>query len=290
LVIAIDFLEKITFTCAKNYCCCFMEWEKIFILLEKIGRWTEQEIIQKPLTLLGKWTIFLGNVFHSLAGDRWNFTNCGEQLLQVGFFSLPVVAMTALFTGGVMALQTYAGCNRFGAESTVPTIVALAITRELAPILVGLMVAGRVSSSMASQISTMKITNQLDALHMMSVNPFSYLVTPRIFATSITLPLSVLVADIIGILGGTLASVFSLKFDLILYLHNTIAFLHPVDVYSGLLKAVVFGLLIAICGCYNGYNASDGAIGVGKATINAVISASITILITNYMMTKLFFV
>lgn len=239
---------------------------------------------------VGKFIYFTYKSISSIFSKKWYFNNIIRQFFEIGFCSLPVVAMTAIFTGGVMALQTYAGCNRFGAESTVPTIVVLAITRELAPILVGLMVAGRISTSIAAQIGTMRVSDQIDALYTLSTSPYKYLILPRILASTISMPFLVLIADIIGIFGGTVASVVSLKFDITTYLNNTINFLKIEDVYSGLIKSIVFGFIIAICGCYYGYNSEGGAEGVGKATTNAIVSASIFILLSNYLMTELFFV
>ena len=238
---------------------------------------------------IGRVAIFIYKTFRAIFSKKWYFTNIAHQFFEIGFCSLPVVAMTAIFTGGVMALQTYAGCNRFGAESTVPTIVVLAITRELAPILVGLMVAGRISTSIAAQIGTMKVSDQIDALYTLSTSPYKYLILPRVLASTISMPLLVLIADVIGIFGGLMASVISLKFDMASYLNNTMNFLKFGDVCSGLIKSVVFGFIIAICGCYHGYNSKGGAEGVGKATTSAIVSASIFILLSNYLMTELFF-
>lgn len=244
----------------------------------------------KMFSSIGKFTMFIFNTIKSIFSKKWYFKNLAEQFLEIGFYSLPVVTATAIFTGAVMALQTYAGCNRFGAESTVPTIVVLAITRELAPILVGLMVAGRVSTSIAAHIGTMRVSEQIDALYTLSTSPFKYLILPRVIATTISMPFLVLLADIIGIFGGTFASVVSLGFDLSQYLNNTVNFLQFEDVYSGLMKSVVFGFIIAINGCYFGYHSKGGAEGVGKATINAIVGTSIGILLSNYLMTKFFFI
>ncbi len=248
------------------------------------------KIFSKFFLNIGKFNIFIFKSLKSIFSKKWYFKSIGVEFMEIGFYSLPVVAATAIFTGGVMALQTYAGCNRFGAESTVPAIVVLAITRELAPILVGLMVAGRVSTSIAAQIGTMRVTEQIDALYTLSTSPYKYLIFPKIFVATIFMPFLVLIADIIGIFGGTMASVWSLGFDLSLYLNNTINFLKAEDIYSGLIKSVVFGFIVAISGCYHGYYSKGGAAGVGKATINAIVTASILILLSNYLMTEIFFV
>ena len=212
-----------------------------------------------------------------------------QQMMRIGYFSLPVVGLTAFFTGGVLALQIYIGSSRFNAENLVSSIVALGITRELGPVLAGLMVAGRVSAAIAAEIGTMRVTEQIDALTTLSTNPFRYLVTPRILAAIITLPLLVAIADTIGIMGGYIVGTRSLGFNAGAYLKNTVDFLQFHDVFSGLVKSAVFGFLIALMGCYHGFHSRGGAEGVGRATTNAVVSASILILAANYVMTSLLF-
>lgn len=212
-----------------------------------------------------------------------------KQIIQIGYFSLPVVGLTAIFSGAVLALQSYSGFSRFNAESTIATVVVLSITRELGPVLAGLMVAGRVGASMAAEIGTMKVTEQIDALSTLSTNPMKYLVAPRIIAGILMLPFLVLIADIIGVMGGYLVSVHELNFSAGSYLRNTFEYLETIDVVSGLTKAAVFGFIITTFGCYWGYNSKGGAEGVGIATTNAVVSASIMILIMNYVITGWFF-
>ncbi|MEL6280163.1 MAG: ABC transporter permease [Pseudomonadota bacterium] len=212
-----------------------------------------------------------------------------RQFMKIGYYSLPVVGMTALFTGAVLALQIYIGGSRFNAESAVASIVAIGITRELGPVLAGLMVAGRVSSAIAAEIATMRVTEQIDALVTLSTNPIKYLVTPRVVAATLALPLLVAVADSIGILGGFLIGVERLDFNAATYIRNTTEFLQLADITSGLWKAAVFGFIIALMGCYHGYYSGRGAQGVGRATTNAVVSASILILASNYVLTELFF-
>ena len=219
----------------------------------------------------------------------WYLRLIGRQMLSIGYYSLPVVGLTALFTGMVLALQIYVGSARFNAESTVATIVVIGITRELGPVLGGLMVAGRVSAAMAAEIGTMRVTEQIDALTTLSTNPFKYLVAPRLIAGTTMMPLLVLIADTIGVLGGYLVGTQKLGFNYATYLKNTFDFLEPVDVVSGLVKAAVFGFLIALMGCYHGFHSTGGAQGVGRATTNAVVSASILILVANYLVTEFFF-
>ena len=212
----------------------------------------------------------------------------GRQLIDIGYYSLPVVGLTTLFTGMVLALQSYSGFARFNAESAIATVVVLSITRELAPVLAGLMVAGRIGASMAAEIGTMRVTEQIDALTTLSTNPLKYLVVPRLLAGLTMLPLLVLIGDMIGVFGGFLIGVYKLDFNASTYIRSTWEFLEPIDVISGLVKASVFGFLVALMGCYHGYHSRGGAQGVGAATTNAVVSASILILIFNYGITELF--
>jgi phospholipid/cholesterol/gamma-HCH transport system permease protein len=213
----------------------------------------------------------------------------GRQMIDIGYYSLPVVGLTALFTGMVLALQSYTGFARFQAEGAVATVVVLSVTRELGPVLAGLMVAGRIGASMAAEIGTMRVTEQVDALSTLSTNPFKYLVVPRLIAGLTMLPLLVLVADIIGVFGGFLIGVYRLDFNPAAYIGRTWEYLEPMDVISGLVKAGVFGFVIALMGCYHGYQSRGGAQGVGAATTNAVVSSSILILVFNYLITGIFF-
>jgi phospholipid/cholesterol/gamma-HCH transport system permease protein len=212
-----------------------------------------------------------------------------RQMIEIGFYSLPVVGLTAIFTGMVLALQSFTGFTRFSAESAIPNVVVISITRELGPVLAGLMVAGRVGAAMAAEIGTMRVTEQIDALITLSTNPINYLVAPRLIAGLVMLPLLVLVADAIGVFGGYLVSIYKLGFNPEIYIRNTVEFVEPLDVISGLVKAAAFGFIIALMGCYHGYHSKVGAQGVGQATTNAVVSASIMILTFNYVITELFF-
>lgn len=213
----------------------------------------------------------------------------GKQMVEIGYYSLPVVGMTAIFTGMVLALQTYTGFSRFNAETAIPNVVVISLTRELGPVLAGLMVAGRIGAAMAAELGTMRVTEQIDALTTLSTNPFKYLIAPRLIAGLTMLPLLVAVADIIGVFGGYLVSIYKLGFNPGTYLANTVDFVEFIDVFSGLVKAAVFGFIVALMGCYHGFHSRGGAQGVGKATTNAVVTASILILIANYIVTELFF-
>ncbi len=212
-----------------------------------------------------------------------------RQLIEIGYFSLPVVGLTAIFTGMVLALQSHTGFAGFAAESAVATVVVLSMTRELGPVLAGLMVAGRIGAAMAAEIGTMRVTEQIDALVTLSTNPYKYLVAPRVIAAVVALPLLVIVDDAIGVFGGFLVSVYNLGYNPSTYINSSWDALKTVDVLSGLVKAATFGFIIALMGCYNGYNSRGGAQGVGQATTNAVVSASILILTFDYVLTALFF-
>lgn len=212
-----------------------------------------------------------------------------KQLLSIGFYSLPVVAMTTFFSGAVLALQSYTGFSRFSAESSIATVVVLSITRELGPVLAGLMVAGRVGASIAAEIATMRVTEQIDALYTLSTDPIKYLVFPRVLAAVITLPCLVLIGDILGVMGGYLVSVYKLDLNSFNYITNSLKFLEPIDVISGLVKAAVFGFIISIVSCYSGYYSGTGAKGVGTSTTSAVVNSSVLILISNYLITELCF-
>jgi phospholipid/cholesterol/gamma-HCH transport system permease protein len=214
----------------------------------------------------------------------------GRALMEIGFYSLPVVALTALFTGMVLALQSYTGFSRFNAESAIASVVVLSVTRELGPVLAGLMVAGRAGAAMAAELGTMRVTDQIDALSTLSTQPMKYLVAPRLLAGIIALPLLVALADILGVMGGFIVATLKLGFNPNTYLISTFSNLQTQDVVSGLIKAGVFGFLIALMGCFNGYRSRGGAQGVGSATTSAVVSASILILALDYVLTQVLFV
>ena len=241
------------------------------------------------LAAIGRVTIYMGQTLGHIVRPPFYPRALASQLIFIGWLSLPVVGLTALFTGGALALQIFAGGSRFNAEAVVPQIVAIGIVRELGPVLGGLMVAGRVAAAIAAEIGTMKVTEQIDALVTLSTNPMKYLTVPRVLAATISLPVLVAVGDIIGIFGGYIVSTTQLGFNQAAYLANTVDFLEAWDVTSGLIKGAVFGFIVALMGCYHGMASGRGARGVGRATTNAVVSASILILAANYLLTGLFF-
>jgi phospholipid/cholesterol/gamma-HCH transport system permease protein len=241
------------------------------------------------LAAVGRVALFAGAILGHIFRPPFYLRELGHAVLQIGWYSLPVVGLTAIFTGGALALQIYAGGSRFNAESVVPQIVAIGITRELGPVLGGLMVAARVASSIAAEIGTMKVTEQIDALVTLSTNPLKYLAVPRVVAATLAMPVLVAVGDAIGIMGGWLVGITRLDFNSATYLKTTVEFLEVWDVGSGLVKGAVFGFIVALMGCYHGMNSARGAQGVGRATKAAVVSASVLILAANYVLTEIFF-
>jgi len=233
----------------------------------------------------GAYPMLLLQVMRRLYTPPWFFAHIFRQCEKVGVQSLPVVLLTAIFTGMVLALQSWVGFHRFGAESMVATVVSLSMVRELGPVLVGLMVAGRVGASFAAELGTMRVSEQIDALWTLSTDPIRYLVVPRIIAATLMMPLLVILADAIGIFGGYLVSVLMLDQNSQVYIERATSFLKLQDLYSGLLKAVVFGAIIGLVSCTEGFNCKGGAQGVGQATTRAVVLSAMSILISDYFLT-----
>ncbi|WP_316354634.1 MlaE family ABC transporter permease [Candidatus Trichorickettsia mobilis] len=256
----------------------------MLITIGQIGKCTIA-IIRK----IGAFCLFIISVISSITKPPFYLQLIYRQFLVIGFYSLPVVAMTSFFSGAVLALQSYTGFSRFSAENSIATVVILSITRELGPVLAGLMVAGRVGASIAAEIATMRVTEQIDALYTLSTDPMKYLILPRVTAAVIMLPCLVFIGDIIGVLGGYCVSVYKLDFNSTRYITSSFNYLETIDVVSGLVKAAVFGFIIAVVSCYSGYFSDKGARGVGNATTKAVVNSSILILISNYLITELFF-
>ena len=243
----------------------------------------------RALANIGRLVIFLFEILNKTVSAPFYFVELVRSAINIGYFSLPVIGLTTLFTGGALALQIYSGGSRFNAESVVPQIVAIGIVRELGPVLVGLMIAARVTSSIAAEIATMKVTEQIDALKTLSTDPVKFLVIPRVLASIIVLPILVTVGNIIGILGGYLVSIYVLSFNWTIYLQNTVNFLEPSDINISIIKAAVFGGIASIMGCYFGINSSRGAKGVGEATRKSVETAAVLILAANFILTGILF-
>lgn len=253
-------------------------------LLRAIGR-----AVLAALAAIGRVVLFLARAIRHGVRPPYYPDRLAAQLLGIGWFSLPVVGLTALFTGAALAQQIYTGGSRMSAQSAVPSIVVIGIVRELGPVLLGLMVAGRVSAAMAAELGTMRVTEQIDALATLRTDPYRYLIAPRLLAGLIALPLLVLVANALGVLGGFLLSVGKLGFNAARYLEASRRILEWDDVGMSLVKAAVFGVLLSLMGCYHGFHSSGGAAGVGRATTAAVVSAFLLILLSNLLITVLAF-
>lgn len=241
------------------------------------------------ISALGRIVMFAGSALSNCLRPPFYGREFATALMNVGYLSLPVVGLTAIFTGAALALQIYSGGSRFNAPEVVPQIVAIGMVRELGPVLVGLMIAARVTSSIAAELATMKVTEQIDALVTLSTAPQKYLVTPRVIAGLIAGPMLVAVADSVGILGGFLVATQTLGFNSATYIQNTASFLTMPDVISSLAKGAAFGFIATLMGCYYGLNSGRGAQGVGAATKSSVQAAAVLILAANFILTALFF-
>jgi phospholipid/cholesterol/gamma-HCH transport system permease protein len=250
--------------------------------LETVGRRTSRLI-----TEVGGVLMFFGQTI------RWTFSrpfylkNVLKQMEQIGVNSVPVVLTTALSTGMVLALQSYTGFKRFGAQTLIGTVVSLSMTRELGPVLTGLMVAGRAGASMAAELGTMRVTEQIDALSTLATNPMKYLVVPRFIASTIMMFFLTALGMIIGIVGGYFVGVKVLGTNPVTYINNSINYTEVSDIWFGLIKALVFGAVVGLIGCYKGFNTEGGAEGVGKATTGAVVVSCMLILILDYFLSAL---
>ncbi len=246
-------------------------------------------LLRGPIEELGRICLLFFRTLQGLCYPPWGIHNILNQMAEVGVRSLPVVFITALFTGGVLALQSYTGFRRFNAEALVGTVVGLSMTRELGPVLTGLIVAGRAGAAMAAELGTMRVTEQIDALETLATNPVKYLIVPRFLAGLFMLPALAAVADIVGIYGGYAVSTHVLGANPTTYMTRTWDYLDAMDIFHGLLKAAFFGAAIALLSCYRGFYSRGGAEGVGKATTGAVVLSSMTILISDYFLSAWMF-
>jgi phospholipid/cholesterol/gamma-HCH transport system permease protein len=252
--------------------------------LDRLGRavlaWIEE---------LGKIILLFISVLSWMFRPPLKLRSIFKQMEFVGVKSIFVVVLTGTFTGMVMALQGYHGFRMFGAESLVGSTVALGMTRELGPVLTSLMVTARAGSAMAAELGTMRVTEQIDALYVMAANPVKHLIVPRVIAGVLMVPLLTVVSDFVGILGGYFVGVHVLAINSGVFIKNITRLVDLNDIYNGLIKAACFGLIMALIGCYKGFNTYGGAEGVGRATTEAVVLASITILISDYFLTAVMF-
>src|SRR5512147_74026 len=250
--------------------------------LELIGKRTSHFIRE-----MGAVIVFFGQTLRWTFSSPFYFKNLLKQMEQIGVNSVPVVLTTAISTGMVLALQSYTGFKRFGAQSLIGAVVSLSMTRELGPVLTGLMVAGRAGASMAAELGTMRVTEQIDALYTMATNPMKYLVVPRFLASTIMMFFLSALGMYIGIAGGYFVGVKVLGTNPVTYMNQSINNTQVEDIWYGLVKSLVFGAVVGLIGCYKGFNTEGGAEGVGKATTGAVVVSCMLILILDYFLSAL---
>jgi len=257
---------------------------KVSTAIDNLGRTVLQNVEE-----MGKILLLFISVLSWMVRPPLKLRNIFKQMEFVGVKSIFVVVLTGTFTGMVMALQGYYGFRMFSAESLVGSTVALGMTRELGPVLTSLMVTARAGSAMAAELGTMQVTEQIDALHVMAANPVKHLIVPRVIAGVVMVPVLTIVSDFVGILGGYFVGVVILNINSGIFVKNITRIVDLDDIYNGLIKAAVFGLILSLIGCYKGFNTTGGAEGVGKATTEAVVLASVSILVSDYFLTAIMF-
>jgi len=255
-----------------------------FTLFEFVGK-----VVLKVCRAFGKYAVFVLQVGITTFTMKIKFSKLFVQMERIGIQSFPISMLTGFFAGAVLALQTYSGFRQFGSEAMIGPVVAMTITRELGPVLTGLMVAGRCGSGIAAEIGTMRITEQIDALETLCINNFQYLIVPRILAATIVLPFLTIFSMAFGILGGYLVCAYIFHLNPTNYIDGVKNFLTLPDVTGGLIKAAVFGFILSSVGAFKGFFTWGGAKGVGIATTQSVVTASIAILISNYFLAILLF-
>ena len=238
---------------------------------------------------MGRILILLSQAFGWMMAPPYRIGLIIKQMEFIGVKSIFVVVLTGLFSGMVLALESHYAFKLFSAETLVGPTVALAMTREMGPVLTALMVNGRAGSAIAAEIGTMRVTEQIDALAVMAANPIQYLIVPRVIAGILMLPVLTIIADFLGILGGYLVGVILLGVNSGMFVANIIEYLDLADIFHGLTKSVFFGLILSHIGCYKGFFTKGGAEGVGKATTQAVVLSSVLILVGDYILTSLMF-
>jgi phospholipid/cholesterol/gamma-HCH transport system permease protein len=252
---------------------------RLLKLLELVGAF-----VLRRLDDLGTIVLLYRDTMREL-GHKPRLRHILAQMSHLGVDSLLIVSLTLLFTGVVMTLQTADILIRFGAQGTIGGIISIAIGRELGPVLVGVVCAGRVGAAITAEISTMKVTEQIDALRVMAVSPVNYLIVPRMIACMIVVPILTVFGDIIGVIGGWFVAVYYNGISSYLFMNSIHKFTEVFDITGGVIKAVFFGNVIAVLGCYYGLHSPDGAEGVGKATTKTVVSSIIVIFILNAVLT-----
>ena len=247
-----------------------------------------EESFRRMAVSLGSVSVLIGQTLRETFRRPFEMRLLLAQLEQVGYRSLSIAVITALFIGMVLALQTAYSLRDFGGKLFIGRVVSLSLVRELAPVLMALMVGGRVGAGMTAEIGTMKVTEQIDALRAMATNPVRKLVVPKVIATTLMLPLLTVIAIVVGILGGLIIAVYNLNLSANFYMRSVINTVTYGDLASGVGKTFFFGFAIAVIACFNGLRTSGGADGVGRATTSTVVQAAITTLVLDFFLTKLF--
>jgi phospholipid/cholesterol/gamma-HCH transport system permease protein len=253
-------------------------------LLEHIGRLSQRLVVET-----GQMVLMLLQSAAWLLRPPLKISLIFRQMEFVGVKSTMVVILTGAFTGAVLALQTYYGFTKFNAETLVGATVTLSMMRELGPVLTSLMVTARAGSAMAAELGTMRVTEQIDALEVMAANPIKHLVVPRIVASVLMVPVLTVISDFVGIAGGYFVGVVLLRINPGLFMSKIYEMVELGDFFNGLIKAVFFGLILSLVGCYKGFSTTGGAEGVGRATTEAVVLASVLILVSDYFLTAILF-
>ncbi|MDN5248284.1 MAG: ABC transporter permease [Wolbachia endosymbiont of Tyrophagus putrescentiae] len=240
------------------------------------------------LSKLGNAFIFFIRSIYNCFVPPYYFGNIVRQIVEIGLFSLPLVGLTGVFIGAVIVLQSSLNGPLINQDQLIPKIVTITIIKELGPVLISLIMIGKAGSSIAAEIGTMRITEQIDALTTLNVHPFKYLIAPRILASVIVFPILTVCADLIGMFGGYITAAAKFDHNLNTYVKYTVLSFDMYDFIIGLVKSTVFGAIISISGCYYGYHCWRGARGVGFATTSTVVSSSMLIILTNYLITLIY--
>lgn len=254
-----------------------------------MGGADEKGFFVRMMEEIGGHLIFLARTFQWIFRPPFDAQNILNQMLEIGYRSLPVTSITLFFTGMVMALQVGRAMDKLmsGSSIFIGSAVSISMLRELCPVLTALLLSGRVGSAIAAEIGTMRVTEQIDALITLRADPIQYLSVPRFLACLIMTPALTIITDVVGVLGGAFIAFFGLGITVDKYLENIFQYLGLMDFLSGLIKSVFFGIEIAVIACYQGFNTTGGAEGVGKSTIQAVVKSSMAILISDYFLTYL---
>ncbi|HAM38342.1 MAG: hypothetical protein A2474_02660 [Elusimicrobia bacterium RIFOXYC2_FULL_34_12] len=227
-------------------------------------------------------------ILHTFLTGKYDKENTTYQMVLIGVKSIPVILLTSAFTGMVLALQTaYSTRNIFNEPIYIGSVVGFSIVKELGPVLTAVVLAGRVGAAIASELGTMKVTEQIDALYTLGTNPIRYLAVPRFISMVIMVPILTIFADIVGIIGGFFVSVYKLGIAPVVYQNDILDYMRTEDLFHGLIKSVFFALIIVTTACYKGFTCEGGAEGVGRSTTQTVVISMVMILVSDYFLTAL---